>query len=259
MSNVTGAADGKPLISAERLCKNFGSVKVLKNISMNIEEGEVVCVIGPSGSGKTTLLRCFALLEQPTDGVIMMQGAVIGDGTGSKDVRLAAKAVRSDIGMVFQHFNLWPHMTVLENIIEAPIRVRGVSRKAAEAEAAILLEKVGLSDKHGAYPIRLSGGQQQRVAIARALAMHPKVMLFDEATSALDPELKREVLLVMRALAAEGMTMMVVTHEMGFARNVGSRIIFMDQGEIVEEGAPAAFFDEPQTDRAKRFLRQFED
>ena len=259
MSNVTGASDRKPLISAERLCKDFGPVKVLKNISMNIEEGEVVCVIGPSGSGKTTLLRCFALLEQPTDGVICMEGAVIGNGADPKNARQAAKAVRSDIGMVFQHFNLWPHMTVLENIIEAPIRVRGVSRKAAEAEATTLLEKVGLSDKRETYPIRLSGGQQQRVAIARALAMHPKVMLFDEATSALDPELKREVLLVMRALAAEGMTMMVVTHEMGFARNVGSRIVFMDQGEIVEEGAPSAFFDEPQTDRAKRFLRQFED
>lgn len=259
MSDMNGAATRVPLILAEQLSKNFGSVNVLKKISLSVDEGEVVCVIGPSGSGKTTLLRCFALLERPSDGAILMQGAVIGDGTASKEVRQAAKAVRSDIGMVFQHFNLWPHMTVLENIIEAPIRVRGATRKAAEDEAVILLEKVGLSDKQDAYPVRLSGGQQQRVAIARALAMHPKVMLFDEATSALDPELKREVLLVMRALAAEGMTMMVVTHEMGFARSVGSRIVFMDQGEIVEEGAPSAFFDEPKTDRAKRFLRQFED
>jgi len=253
------ATSEKSLIAAERLSKDFGTTRVLKDISMSVAEGEVVCVIGPSGSGKTTLLRCFALLEKPSEGVILMQGTVIVDTTGSKEVRHAAKSVRSDIGMVFQHFNLWPHMTVLENIIEAPIRVRGLSRKDAEAEAVVLLEKVGLSDKHNVYPTRLSGGQQQRVAIARALAMQPKVMLFDEATSALDPELKLEVLLVMRALAAEGMTMMVVTHEMGFARNVGSRIVFMDQGEIVEEGAPAAFFDNPQTDRAMRFLRQFED
>lgn len=259
MSINETATSGVQLIAAERLSKDFGTTRVLKEISMSVAEGEVVCVIGPSGSGKTTLLRCFALLEQPSDGAILMGGTVIGDATGSKEVRQAAKAVRSDIGMVFQHFNLWPHMTVLENIIEAPIRARGVSRKDAEAEATVLLEKVGLSDKHNAYPSRLSGGQQQRVAIARALAMQPKVMLFDEATSALDPELKREVLIVMRALAAEGMTMLVVTHEMGFARNVGSRIVFMDQGEIVEEGAPAAFFDHPQTDRAVRFLRQFED
>jgi len=250
---------GMPLIRADRLCKDFGDTRVLNSVSIAVNQGEVVCVIGPSGSGKTTLLRCFALLETPSDGAILMQDRVIGDAAGSKAVRLSAKEVRSNIGMVFQHFNLWPHMTVMENIIEAPIRVRGLSRKAAEVEAARLLEKVGLSDKHDAYPARLSGGQQQRVAIARALAMQPKVMLFDEATSALDPELKREVLLVMKALAAEGMTMLVVTHEMGFARNVGSRIVFMDQGEIVEEGAPGAFFDDPQTDRAKRFLRQFED
>ncbi|MBQ2262840.1 MAG: amino acid ABC transporter ATP-binding protein [Loktanella sp.] len=250
---------GAQLISADRLSKDFGTTRVLNEINVGVKEGEVVCVIGPSGSGKTTLLRCFALLEQPSDGAVLMENKVIGDASGSKAVRQAAKEVRSDIGMVFQHFNLWPHMTVLENIIEAPMRVRGVSRAVAVAEATTLLEKVGLSDKHDAYPVRLSGGQQQRVAIARALAMQPKVMLFDEATSALDPELKREVLIVMKALAAEGMTMLVVTHEMGFARNVGSRIVFMDQGEIVEEGAPAAFFDKPQTDRAKRFLRQFED
>jgi ABC-type polar amino acid transport system ATPase subunit len=259
MSISGTATSGGQLIAAEKLSKSFGTTRVLKEISLSVAEGEVVCVIGPSGSGKTTLLRCFALLEQPSDGSILMKDTIIGDATGSKEVRQAAQSVRSDIGMVFQHFNLWPHMTVLENIIEAPMRVRRMSRKEAEAEATALLEKVGLSDKHDAYPIRLSGGQQQRVAIARALAMQPKVMLFDEATSALDPELKREVLLVMRALAAEGMTMMVVTHEMGFARNVGSRIVFMDQGEIVEEGAPAAFFDEPQTDRSVRFLRQFED
>jgi ABC-type polar amino acid transport system ATPase subunit len=259
MNGTDNANPGAALIKADRLCKDFGDNRVLNDVSIAVNEGEVVCVIGPSGSGKTTLLRCFALLETPSDGTITMHDRVIGDVAGSKQVRQAAKDVRSNIGMVFQHFNLWPHMTVMENIIEAPIRVRRLARKAAEAEAASLLDKVGLSDKHDAYPIRLSGGQQQRVAIARALAMQPKVMLFDEATSALDPELKREVLVVMKALAAEGMTMLVVTHEMGFARNVGSRIVFMDQGEIVEEGAPAAFFDEPQTDRAKRFLRQFED
>ena len=259
MKIIEKPTSGTQLIAAVELSKYFGTARVLNKISVGVEEGEVVCVIGPSGSGKTTLLRCFALLEQPSVGAVLMESNIISDATGSKAVRQAAREVRSDIGMVFQHFNLWPHMTVLENIIEAPMRVRGVSRALAEAEAATLLEKVGLSDKHDAYPVRLSGGQQQRVAIARALAMQPKVMLFDEATSALDPELKEEVLIVMKALATDGMTMLVVTHEMRFARNVGSRIVFMDQGEIVEEGTPAAFFDGPKTDRAKKFLRHFED
>ena len=253
-----GAAEAG-LIAAEGLAKRFDQVTVLRNVSLAIAPGEVVCVVGPSGSGKTTLLRCLALLEEPSEGRVTMRGETIASPRAPRGVRRAARAVRSDIGMVFQHFNLWPHMNVIENIIEAPLRVRGTSREQAVAEAEALLEKVGLSEKRDVYPVRLSGGQQQRVAIARALAMRPEVLLFDEATSALDPELKREVLLVMRALAAEGMTMVVVTHEMGFARNVGRRIVFMDEGEIVEEGDPPAFFDAPRTERAVRFLRKFED
>lgn len=253
---TTGIA---PLIAAEALSKAFGVSTVLSEVSLGVLPGEVVCVIGPSGSGKTTLLRCLALLETPTKGRVAMNGFTIAETNGSRELRRSAKAVRSDIGMVFQHFNLWPHLTVIQNLIEAPIRVRKAPRDQAISQAEKLLEKVGLLDKRDAYPVRLSGGQQQRVAIARALAMQPKVMLFDEATSALDPELKREVLIVMRDLAAEGMTMLVVTHEMGFARRVGSRIVFMDAGEIVEEGAPAAFFDAPKTERAKRFLNQLQD
>jgi ABC-type polar amino acid transport system ATPase subunit len=254
-----GPAQGAALIEARALVKRFGETTVLRDVSLAIAPGEVVCVVGPSGSGKTTLLRCLALLEEPSEGVVAMRGAVIAAPAPTREVRRAARAVRSDIGMVFQHFNLWPHMSVLENIIEAPLRARRLPREQAVAEAEALLAKVGLEDKRDAYPARLSGGQQQRVAIARALAMRPEVLLFDEATSALDPELKREVLLVMRQLAAEGMTMVAVTHEMGFARNAGRRIVFMNQGEIVEEGAPAAFFDSPRTERAVRFLRQFED
>jgi ABC-type polar amino acid transport system ATPase subunit len=247
------------LIRADALSKSFGANQVLKEVTLPVKEREVVCVVGPSGSGKTTLLRCLALLEQPSAGRVLMNGTTISAPEADATIRRAARAVRPDIGMVFQHFNLWPHMTVLQNVIEAPMRVRGLGRSAAVADAEKLLDKVGLADKRDAYPARLSGGQQQRVAIARALAMNPKVMLFDEATSALDPELRREVLLVMRQLAGEGMTMLVVTHEMGFARNVGSRVVFMDYGEIVEEAAPEAFFTAPQTDRARRFLQQFED
>jgi polar amino acid transport system ATP-binding protein len=258
-NDVKPAATKQHLIAAVGLVKNFGEVEVLKSISAGIDQGEVVSIIGPSGSGKTTLLRCLALLEAPTSGRITMNGVTIATSKPSNDVREAAKLVRSDIGMVFQHFNLWPHMSVLENIIEAPIRVRRTPQARAISEAEELLEKVGLSDKRNVYPIRLSGGQQQRVAIARALAMQPKVMMFDEVTSALDPELKREVLHVMQALAADGMTMAVVTHEMGFARHVCSRIIFVDQGHIVEESEPRTFFDAPKSDRARDFLRQFEE
>ena len=247
------------IIRADSVRKSFGSHEVLKGVSLAVLEREVVCVVGPSGSGKTTLLRCLALLEHPSGGRIEMQGETIAAPVLDAKIKKAAKTVRPDIGMVFQHFNLWPHMTVLGNVIEAPIRVRGTPKSTAVAEAETLLEKVGLADKRDAYPSRLSGGQQQRVAIARALAMSPKLMLFDEATSALDPELRREVLLVMRQLAMEGMTMLVVTHEMNFARNVGSRVVFMDHGEIVEEAKPEAFFTDPQTDRARRFLQQFED
>jgi ABC-type polar amino acid transport system ATPase subunit len=246
-----------PIMSADGVRKSFGSLQVLNDVSLAIGGGEVVCVIGPSGSGKTTLLRCLALLEQPSGGQIAMAGKVIAAPTPTGEIKRAARAARPSIGMVFQHFNLWPHMTVLENVIEAPILVKGTSRANAISEAEHLLAKVGLADKRDAYPTRLSGGQQQRVAIARALAMNPKVMLFDEPTSALDPELRHEVLTVMQQLAAEGMTMMVVTHEMGFARSVGSRLVFMDRGEIVETGDPKAFFAAPKSQRAQRFLQNF--
>jgi ABC-type polar amino acid transport system ATPase subunit len=250
---------GTPIIVAEDVTKRFGMNQVLTRVSLPVMERDVVCVVGPSGSGKTTLLRCFSLLEQPSEGRIVMQGTAISTPRPDRRTRAAARSVRSDIGMVFQHFNLWPHMSVLENLIEAPVRVKRMPREQAVAMAEALLAKVDLSDKRDAYPARLSGGQQQRVAIARALAMSPKVLLFDEATSALDPELRREVLMVMRQLAREGMTMLVVTHEMGFARHVGTRTVFMDRGEIVEEAPGAAFFDAPRTERAKRFLQQFEE
>ncbi|CAN5901992.1 amino acid ABC transporter ATP-binding protein [soil metagenome] len=248
-----------PIILAEDVTKRFGTNQVLTRVSLPVMERDVVCVVGPSGSGKTTLLRCLALLEKPSEGRVLMQGKAISTPLPDRQTKAAARAVRSDIGMVFQHFNLWPHMTVLQNLIEAPLRVKGMARDQAVAIAEALLAKVDLSDKRDAYPARLSGGQQQRVAIARALAMSPKVLLFDEATSALDPELRREVLTVMRQLAREGMTMLVVTHEMGFARHVGTRTVFMDRGEIVEEAPGAAFFDAPKTERAQRFLQQFED
>lgn len=250
---------GAPIIVADGVSKKFGDHQVLTRVRLPVMERDVVCIVGPSGSGKTTLLRCLALLETPSEGKVVMEGKVIATPEPDPDTKAAARAVRSDIGMVFQHFNLWPHMSVLENLIEAPMRVKKLPRAEAVAIAEKLLAKVDLLDKRDAYPARLSGGQQQRVAIARALAMSPKVLLFDEATSALDPELRREVLLVMRQLAVEGMTMLVVTHEMGFARNVGTRTVFMDHGEIVEEAPGAAFFEAPKTERAQRFLQQFED
>ncbi len=247
------------ILAAEGLGKAFGPNTVLRGIDLVLREREVVCVIGPSGSGKTTLLRCLALLEQPQAGRVTMRGQTVSASAQDSATRQAARRVRAEIGMVFQQFNLWPHMTVLGNVIEAPMRARGIGRDQAVAEAERLLAKVGMAEKRDAYPARLSGGQQQRVAIARALAMNPAVLLFDEPTSALDPELRREVLLVMRALAEDGMTMMVVTHEMGFARRVGSRVVFMDGGTIVEEGSPQAFFEAASTERARRFLAQFED
>jgi ABC-type polar amino acid transport system ATPase subunit len=250
---------GAPIIVADGVSKKFGDHQVLTRVSLPVMERDVVCVVGPSGSGKTTLLRCLALLETPSEGQVVMEGITIATPQPDAETKAAARAVRSDIGMVFQHFNLWPHMSVLENLIEAPLRVKKLARDEAVAIAETLLAKVDLLDKRDAYPARLSGGQQQRVAIARALAMSPKVLLFDEATSALDPELRREVLLVMRQLAREGMTMLVVTHEMGFARHVGTRTVFMDRGEIVEEAPGAAFFEAPKTERAQRFLQQFEE
>jgi ABC-type polar amino acid transport system ATPase subunit len=247
-----------PLIAAEEVSKSFGPAEVLRHVSLAVAPRDVICVIGPSGSGKTTLLRCLALLEQPTGGTIAMNGVTIASARDSSEERRAARGVRPDIGMVFQHFNLWPHMTVLGNLIEAPMRVKRMSRPEAVDMAEALLAKVGLSDKRDVYPNRLSGGQQQRVAIARALAMSPKVLLFDEPTSALDPELRQEVLAVMQHLAAEGMTMLVVTHEMGFARQVGTRVVFMDGGEIVEEALPKTFFTAPASERAKRFISQLQ-
>jgi len=233
------------MIKIENLYKSFGSLEVLKNISLTVRQGEVVCIIGPSGSGKSTLLRCLNGLEDITRGRIFIDGKPI-------DVRKN----NPDVGMVFQRFNLFPHMTVLENVAFAPVKVRKLSNKEAVEQALALLEKVGLLDKKDEYPSNLSGGQQQRVAIARALAMKPRIILFDEPTSALDPELVSEVLEVMKTLAAEGMTMLVVTHEMGFAREVANRVVFMDKGEIIEEGTPHNIFEKPVQERTKAFLEK---
>lgn len=235
------------MISIKNVHKKFGSLHVLKGINGHVKEKEVVVIIGPSGSGKSTLLRCLNFLEQPTEGEIVVDGIPLA-GTAN------INKVRTEVGMVFQRFNLFPHMSVLENIMLAPVRVRKLSKNDAAKIAMDLLAKVGLSDKANSYPEQLSGGQQQRVAIARALAMRPKVMLFDEPTSALDPEMINEVLDVMKALAKEGMTMVVVTHEMGFAREVGDRVLFMDEGRIVEEGTPEAVFSHPREERTRTFL-----
>ncbi|EKF36921.1 amino acid ABC transporter ATP-binding protein [Bacillus xiamenensis] len=236
------------MITVKNLKKSFGENEVLKDINAVIEEKEVVCVIGPSGSGKSTFLRCLNKLEDITAGEVVVNGHTI------TDPKVNINKVRQEVGMVFQHFNLFPHKTVLENITIAPIKVKGVEKKAAVEKAIDLLEKVGLKDKAKSYPNQLSGGQKQRVAIARALAMDPKVLLFDEPTSALDPEVVGDVLAVMKQLAVEGMTMIVVTHEMGFAREVGDRVIFMDGGYIVEEDKPEALFGNPQHERTKLFL-----
>ncbi|MFP5279766.1 amino acid ABC transporter ATP-binding protein [Bacillus sp. JNUCC-24] len=236
------------MITVKNLKKSFGDHEVLKDINAVIEEKEVVCVIGPSGSGKSTFLRCLNKLEDITAGEVVVHGHTI------TDPKVNINKVRQEVGMVFQHFNLFPHKTVLENITIAPIKVKGIEKKAAVEKALDLLEKVGLKDKAKSYPNQLSGGQKQRVAIARALAMDPKVLLFDEPTSALDPEVVGDVLAVMKQLAVEGMTMIVVTHEMGFAREVGDRVIFMDGGYIVEEDKPEALFGNPQHERTKSFL-----
>ncbi len=235
------------MIDIKNLHKSFGGHEVLKGIDLHINPQEVVVIIGPSGSGKSTLLRCMNLLEVPTSGSVVVDGM---DLTGDADINKA----REDIGMVFQRFNLFPHMTVLKNITLAPTKVRNISQEEAEKTARELLERVGLGDKADAYPPQLSGGQQQRVAIARALAMKPKVMLFDEPTSALDPEMVNEVLDVMKSLANEGMTMAVVTHEMGFAREVGDRLLFVDGGTIIEQGDPREVFENPKEERTKLFL-----
>ena len=247
------------------LRKRFGAVEVLRDVSLAVNPGEVVVVIGPSGSGKTTLLRCINLLEEYDRGSIAVDGEPIGyriDERTGRRLRMPERDIaraRERIGMVFQSFNLFPHMNVLQNIVAAPIRVRHIGRRQAEARAFELLAMVGLSDKAGEYPVRLSGGQQQRVAIARALAMDPKIMLFDEVTSALDPELVGEVLATMQQLAGDGMTMVVVTHEMSFARDIADRIVFMDGGVIVEEGKPEELLFTPRTERVRAFLKRYND
>jgi polar amino acid transport system ATP-binding protein len=246
----------EPMLRLEGICKRFGALEVLKGIDLDVAKGEVICVLGPSGSGKSTLLRCVNLLEPPEEGEIFLEGQDIckGPNSGTGEQSWELDFVRQRVGMVFQQFNLFPHKTVLENVTMAPQKVLGRSKAEAEEKGKALLERVGLGDKLGQYPARLSGGQQQRVAIARALAMEPRVMLFDEVTSALDPELVKEVLDVLRELASEGMTMLVVTHELGFAREVGDKVVFMDGGVIVEEGKPADVLDHPQQERTKKFL-----
>ncbi|MFC2300470.1 amino acid ABC transporter ATP-binding protein [Selenomonas artemidis] len=235
------------MIEIKGLRKSFGKDEVLKGIDLSIDEKEVVVIIGPSGSGKSTLLRCMNHLEEPTAGEVIVDGITL-----SSEANI--NKMREEVGMVFQRFNLFPHMTVLENIMLAPLKVRHTARGEAEQTARALLTRVGLAEKADAYPDNLSGGQQQRVAIARALAMHPKVMLFDEPTSALDPEMVGEVLDVMRSLAEEGMTMVIVTHEMGFAREVGDRLLFVDDGRIIESGVPREVFEHPQEERTRSFL-----
>lgn len=236
------------MIAVSNLKKEFGKLKVLQGISETIRENEVVCVIGPSGSGKSTFLRCINLLETPTSGEVCIDGEQIN----KKDVDI--NQIRKKLGMVFQNFNLFPHMTTLENITISPIRVNKTSKEEAEAEAMELLQVVGLQDKAHVYPASLSGGQKQRAAIARALAMKPEIMLFDEPTSALDPEMVGEVLQVMKSLTHSGMTMVIVTHEMGFAREVADRVLFMDEGIIVERGTPEEIFGNPQNERTQSFL-----
>ncbi len=248
------------LIRVKDLKKHYkmGTIKALDGVTVDIDKGDVMAVIGPSGSGKSTFLRSLNLLEEPTAGAIIFGGVDITKkkykNADGKMVKLDIDSLRQKMGMVFQHFNLFPHMTILDNMILAPMKVRGVSREEAEKKAMELLDRVGLKDRADAYPIQLSGGQKQRVAIVRALAMEPEVMLFDEPTSALDPEMVGEVLDVMKGLAHAGMTMVVVTHEMGFAREVGNRVLFMADGKLIEEGTPEQIFDNPQNPRLKDFL-----
>jgi arginine/lysine/histidine transport system ATP-binding protein len=238
------------VIKVENVYKSFGKLEVLKGISTEINKGEVVAVIGPSGSGKSTFLRCLNLLETPTSGKVVVNGQEI------TDPKTNILSLRQNIGMVFQHFHLFPHKTVLQNMIYAPITVKKVAKEAAEKKAMELLKRVGLEDKANVYPSKLSGGQKQRVAIARALAMEPEIMLFDEPTSALDPEMVKEVLDVMKSLAHTGITMVIVTHEMGFAREVADRIVFLDEGKLMEDSAPQEFFAKPKSDRARAFLEK---
>jgi polar amino acid transport system ATP-binding protein len=251
MTNIT------PAISVRGLCKSFGALKALKDIDLDLAPGEVLGLIGPSGSGKSTLIRCLNMLETPTDGTVLFQGRIVSPKFHAKAPAIGTGELRRKVGMIFQHFNLFPHLTVLENITSGPIRVLGEGRAEADAYALDLLAQVGLADKAQAYPAHLSGGQKQRVAIARALAMRPEVLLLDEVTSALDPELVGEVLEVIRRLAIGGMTMVLVTHEMSFAADVASRVIFMEQGKIAEEGSPDQILRNPTSERLRGFLSRF--
>lgn len=237
------------MIKLNHISKSFGAVDAVKDVSLEIQKGEIVCLIGPSGSGKSTVLRCIDGLEIPESGTVEIFGEVIDFNDDA-----SVKKARSRMGFVFQHFNLFPHMSVLDNLTLAPIQVLGIDKESAEKQAIQLLKRVGLEDKKDAYPKQLSGGQKQRVAIARSLAMNPEMMLFDEPTSALDPEMVVEVLEVMKELAKDGMTMAVVTHEMGFAKEIANRVIFLEDGQIIEEKDPKTFFTNPETDRAKEFL-----
>ncbi len=245
------------IVKISNLDKFFGRLHVLQNISLDVKRSEVICIIGRSGSGKSTLLRCINFLEEPSAGEIEVEGLVVKAGTKGKEHRDLVHAIRLKTGMVFQEFNLFPHMTVLGNVTEGPITVKGMEKKAAVENAEMNLDRVGLLDKKSEFPDRLSGGQKQRVAIARALAMEPRVMLFDEPTSALDPELIGEVLTVMKKVAKEGMTMLVVTHEMGFARDVADRVIVLGEGYIVEQGKPADIFSNPQHDQTKALIDRY--
>jgi polar amino acid transport system ATP-binding protein len=259
LHRVESSCSAALMIDAQAVCKSFGPLQVLKSVTLQVRAGEVVCIIGPSGSGKSTLLRCLNYLEASESGTIRINGEaayydfVDGKRRPHRAVKIAK--VRSKLGMVFQDFNLFPHLTVLQNVTEAPVHVLGLSAASAVAQAVDLLIRVGLRDKANSYPEQLSGGQKQRAAIARALAMDPSAMLFDEPTSALDPELVHEVLEVMRQLRDDGMTMIIVTHEMNFARQVADRVIFMDQGRIVEEGHPSVIFDRPSEPRTQSFLK----
>jgi len=251
-------ADGSKVLDVAGVSKRFGALEVLSDISFQVEKGETVCVLGPSGSGKSTLLRCINWLERPDAGQIYLNGTEIGiNGAGVVMGDRELSRIRTRIGMVFQHFALWPHLTVLQNLMEAPVQVQRRPKADVRDEALALLAKVGLSDKRDTFPAKLSGGQKQRVGIARALAMRPDLLLFDEPTSALDPELVGEVLVVMRELAREGRTMVVVTHEMGFAREAATRVMFLDRGRAVETGSPEKFFTNPETERARQFLQRY--
>jgi polar amino acid transport system ATP-binding protein len=251
-------AEARKVLDVAGVSKRFGDIEVLSDVSFQVDKGETICVLGPSGSGKSTLLRCINWLERPDAGQIYLNGERVGiNNAGIVMGDRELSKIRTHVGMVFQHFALWPHLTVLQNLMEAPVQVQKRPKAEVRDEALALLAKVGLSEKRDAFPAKLSGGQKQRVGIARALAMRPDLLLFDEPTSALDPELVGEVLVVMRDLAREGMTMVIVTHEMAFARDAATRVLFLDRGRVVETGSPDQFFSNPKTERARQFLQRY--